>query len=490
MRILDRPALQLFALAVLVHAGLSLFVVLRTGRIDTYALRSLDCGEYHAIARNVAEHGVFSQSDEPPSKPDTWRTPGYPLFLAPFMIVLGDSPAMLVVVQQVLSVVSVWLLFLIARRWMSDRRALLVAALFLLEPYRLYYSLWLMSTTLFVAILLTAWLVWQRAIQTRRWGWFALLGALGGYVVLVRPGGGLIPVVLLAGLVVLIARRPAKVDEGRVGTAHHEQSAISRQPGWPALPAFVITCALIVGSWMTRNQTVAGHFALSDQAGVVLAYFKATEVVLWREGRTPDRYLETTLDPASRDLPHSVWDRIDTRLRQRLIAFPKEQRDALRWENLAQGNRTTADSFVVSAALQDVGWSYLSASPVSTAMCYLVRCGSILTFPLNLALQPPKGADVPRTTAALKGSVFLLLCVWVLVRLFRRGLAFDQVYFPLACAIALLLLSTPQIDPRFRVPIIPLLLVIASMPRLTPAPGALPDKVVDSELQDGPRTSR
>ena len=51
-------------------------------------------------------------------------------------------------------------------------------------------------------------------------------------------------------------------------------------------------------AWMTRNRIAAGHFALSDQSGVVVAYFKATEVVLWREGRTGDRYLETSLDPA------------------------------------------------------------------------------------------------------------------------------------------------------------------------------------------------
>jgi len=74
---------------------------------------------------------------------------------------------------------------------------------------------------------------------------------------------------------------------------------------------------------------------------------------------------------------------------------------------------------------------------------------------------------VSRLESAAKGILYLLLCVWVLVRLFRGGFDFTRLYFPLACTIALLLATTPQIDPRFRVPIIPLLLVVALLPKLT-----------------------
>ena len=40
-----------------------------------------------------------------------------------------------------------------------------------------------------------------------------------------------------------------------------------------------------------------------------------------------------------------------------------------------------------------------------------------------------------------------------------------QAYFPLAVTIALLLAATPQIDPRFRVPMIPLLVFMAMLQR-------------------------
>lgn len=449
-----RPLIQLLIVTTVVHAGVLIVAHVRTGSIDTYAFQSLDCPEYYRIAQNLARHGSFSDDESPPLTPDTWRTPGYPLVLAVLMIVLGDSPVALILVQQLLSILNVFLVFWIVERWMDPRRALLVAALFLIEPYHLFYSLWLMSTTLFVTVLLATWLVWLRAIQTGRLAWFALLGALSGYLVLIRPIGGLVPIVLLAGLVIAAAPfRRKRASQQHVRLA------------WPAIPTFAVACVVVAGSWMLRNHVVAGHFALSDQGGVVLAYFKATEVELWRQGRAVDRYVETSLDSRKLASPHTVWDEIDLRLKSRLAHLPEDQRAALRWQNLAQGNRTETDSFEVSKALSEIGRRYLAASPVTTAACYLARCGSILTFPLNLALKPPKGVEGSRWGWALTGSVYLLLCLWVLVRLCRGGLTLDQIYFPLSCTIALLLATTPQIDPRFHVPMIPLLVVVALLPK-------------------------
>lgn len=516
-----RPLLQVLIISAVVHAGLLLATIVRHGQIDGYAFNSLDCREYYAIAHNLAAHGVFSQDEKPPLTPDTWRTPGYPLFLAFFMFLFGDSSAMLVVVQQLLSVLNVLLLFSIVRRiardarkdpgtgetrWIGERGAMIVAILFLVEPFRLLYSLWLMSTTLFVTVLLLTWLVWLRTLESRRWEWFGLLGTLSGLLILVRPVGILVPAALFPGLIIALARRKRHVPEELASEHGHAVGGVpcpsaaqayetegDHGRNSPTVPpamggcrgvatgggryirprhvgAFAVICALVVGSWMLRNHRVAKHFALSDQGGVVLAYFKATEVVLWEQGRSADRYQETTLNPAKAELPHTVWEDIDARLRLKFAYLPEELRTSLRWANLAQGNRTRVDSFSVSAALREIGWSYLTASPLSTATCCLVRCGSILTFPLNLAIEPPTGVPIGRIGSALTGSVYLLLCVWVVVRLLRGGLSFEQVYFPLACTIALLLATTPQIDPRFRVPMVPLLLVIALMPRRTTVP--------------------
>lgn len=526
MRYLRHPGAVLIFFSLVVHASVLLAVFRARGQIDAMAFNSLDCGEFYRLAVNLARYGAFSQEDRSlrptgtgragasehhdgdrengPLTPDTWRTPGYPLFLATAMSLAGESPAGLIVVQQLLSVLSVWLLFQIARNVMTPTRAAVVAALFLFSPHRLHYSLWLLSTTLFTTVLLLVWLAWRRATEGFRpvasLGspqvksdcalsyadprepndgrnsernsagnsaargprlWAALAGALTGLAILTRPIAVLLPVLLLAGLCAVGLR-----SRSRKGHAF---------PWWHSPTAFVLACLLPIGAWMGRNYMVAEHFALSSQGGAVLAYFKAAEVVLWREGTTANRYIETSMNPAKEQLPHRVWNGIDERLRERFSSLDDAIRSSLSWRNLAQGNKTSVDSFEISSALADIGWSYLMAGPLSTATCCLARCGSILTFPLNLALQPAAGMPARRLRSLALAAPYLLLCLAVVIRLLRRGMHFEEVYFPLACVAALLLATTPQTDPRFRVPMIPMLLFVAFLPKRASRPQELSD---------------
>lgn len=216
---------------------------------------------------------------------------------------------------------------------------------------------------------------------------------------------------------------------------------------------------------MARNNRVAGHFALSHQSGIVLAYFKASEVMLWRLGRTAHRYGETSLHPDDADKPHAVWNDIDTRLRNRFAHLDAEQLNQLQWPALAQGNMTDVDSFELSGALRSIGFEMLLADPLSTLGCCLTRCVSILVFPLNFIFSPAAEPHNPNPARSLAlGVVYLALLVAVLRNLLRGGLSLGHIYFPLAVTIALLLASTPQLDPRFRVPMIPMLLFVALLP--------------------------
>ena len=455
MRSYRRWIVALLGAGLIVHGTVLFAAYWKTGTIDGYALRSLDCGEYHTIARNLVEHGVFSQSETPPFVPDTWRTPGYPLFLAAIMLIVGKSSVTLVLVQQVLAVVNVLLVFHVARGKMSDSRAAFAAILFLVEPYHLFYSLWLMSTTWLVTLILLTWITWSKAVGSGEPWRFALLGGLCGFLVLIWPGAILVPVATATGLLISrFLRRP-----------RHKPMACAA-----GIVIFLAVCFAIVGSWMVRNQRAAGKPALSHQSGIVLAYFKATEVVLWRQGRTEDRYLETSLSPDRRDQPHPVWEMIDKALRLHFYNLPIEQQKQLTWPNLAQGNKTSVDSFRISAELESIAQGYLLESPRSTLAVCLARCASILTFPADLALWPPKGVEVNRLRSAALGVVYFLLALGVVVRLVRRRLGFQALYFPLACTLALLLATTPQTDPRFRVPLIALLIFVALLPVVSPNP--------------------
>jgi hypothetical protein len=226
-----------------------------------------------------------------------------------------------------------------------------------------------------------------------------------------------------------------------------------------------VAVLLVIGAWMVRTRVVAGAFALSHQPGIVVAYFKATEVVLWRQGRAEERYVATSLDPAVADQPHDVWESIDAELRDRMGATAERPMSELSWRNLAQGNRTEHDSFAVSRALGRIGWDRLRQRPLATLACCVVRCGTLVAFPLNLAVDRPAGVSGNRVVWFGLGCIYSVLALAVLWRLMRGRWALLEVWFPLAGLAALLLAATPQVDPRFRVPMIPLLLVLAFLPR-------------------------
>lgn len=454
MRLTSRAGWVLVLAGLLVQGGAVGFALWRTGDAAGYAFRSPDGGEYYRLARNLAERGVFSQGEGPPFAPDTWRTPGYPLFLAPVMVYFGNAPVVLVLAQGILSIVNALLLFHTARGFLGDGRALVASLVFLVEPYRVFYSLWLLSTTLLVTVLLLTWLAWREGVATRAGGWLAIAGLLTGLAVLIWPGCALVPVLLLIGLVVYgaVLERRRWERGGRWWT-------------WRGGLLFALANLAVVGPWVARNHRVAGVWALSDQSGVVLAYFKAAEVVLWRQGRAADRYMELSTDAAHSQDAHTVWEMIDRELRARLADLPPERHAALGWSQLAQGNAAGVDSFRVSHELRRIAWGHLKADPVAAVVCGAWRVADNLTFPLSLALAPPAGVAVQRMRAAALGGVYLVLCAAAAIRLVYGGWTFAGWYFPLAVGMALALVVTPQVDPRFRVPMIPLLIVLALMPR-------------------------
>lgn len=459
---------KLFALllagSIFVHVLALAWIYFRTGSISTHAFDSLDCEEYYKLAQNIVAHGTFSQSLAPPLMPDTWRTPGYPLFLSGAMLLVGNSPTALILIQHGLATASVLIFFSIVSQYANSRRALLASLIFLLEPYHLLYTFWLLSTSFFTFMLLLTWWFWEKARYSARLWHYPALGLLSGFIVLIWPGAILVPFAVMVGIAIMKLRR------------HHITKLADGVMPW----ALVIAGSLLPPTiWMSRNQLVAGHFALSHQSGIVLAYFKATEVDLWRRGRTEDRYLETSLEPSLRIEPHPVWEGIDAELAGIMNALCVNhlsgssdgdpcKLDELTWSNLAQGNKTSHDSFEISRVLSWIAVRMLLESPLSAIACGGIRIVENLIFPLALAIKPAKGASVNRIKALALGVAYSLLVLAAAANVARAWKLWPALYFPTACIVALALTTTPQIDPRFRVPLIPCLAFLALLPARRP----------------------
>jgi hypothetical protein len=89
----ERAAAALFK-AALVLAVLTrlVFILLPRTPLQTKTVDSIgDSREYVALAENLAHHQTFSRDSVPPYRPELFRTPAYPLLLAPAFIVHRSS---------------------------------------------------------------------------------------------------------------------------------------------------------------------------------------------------------------------------------------------------------------------------------------------------------------------------------------------------------------------------------------------------------------
>jgi hypothetical protein len=175
-----------------------------------------------------------------PGIPETLRTPGYPLFLLPFLAATMRA-APIVLAQHLMGEIMTLAVYLGARRLFDSRAAALAAGiLFALDPLTIHYANKVLSETLFTALLLA--LVLLTLDRRERW----LSGAVvAGLLVLVRP------VAIAYFLLVAIVRQRRR-----------------------AL-AFAAVAALFPLGWAIRNGVATGVYSVSSVSGINMLFHRA-----------------------------------------------------------------------------------------------------------------------------------------------------------------------------------------------------------------------
>jgi len=187
----------------LLSAFIQFTVVTQTQVISPFRA---DAREYFFSAYNLDRYGVYSsevtwppeQHLQPPPA-DAMRPPGYPLFLRlvgrPQPTVEYESRIKLT--QAALGVLSVWMLYLIAARFLRRRWACVAALLTAISPHLAVSSTYVLTESLFFFLLLASVLGLLGAMESRRRWLFALAGASLGLCCLVRPTMILAPILIV-----------------------------------------------------------------------------------------------------------------------------------------------------------------------------------------------------------------------------------------------------------------------------------------------------
>lgn len=154
-----------------------------------------DAASYVSYAYNLRTFGIYSREHtwamQHPTAPaaDAVSTPGYPLFLVPFLRDKPDLAFMYRVVkaQAIIGIATTLLAFLLARMAMSPLMACLPALLTALTPQMETISTYLLTESLFTMLLVLSMLQFALAMRSgRRWQW-ALAGTVFALCCLVRP---------------------------------------------------------------------------------------------------------------------------------------------------------------------------------------------------------------------------------------------------------------------------------------------------------------
>lgn len=137
-----------------------------------------DAGQYAQYAANLVDHGTFSLATANPPAPDSFRSPGYPLFLAACRWLGGDGwPTLAIAAQVVLGTLTVLLCYHLARRFVGFGPAIAAASLCALSPHLVVSSAFVLTECVTTFVVTAGLWLCAGAAGTRRFvAGAALLG--------------------------------------------------------------------------------------------------------------------------------------------------------------------------------------------------------------------------------------------------------------------------------------------------------------------------
>jgi len=184
-------------------------------------------------------HGLgFTTEDGP----ETLRTPGYPMFLLPFLA-LKASPGVIVATNHLLIALVAAAVYLLARRNGARQFAAIAAALILaFDTITIHYANKILTEPLSAALVF---LVFVIVMRRRTLPWLCVTGFLCGALVLVRPVA-----ILYSGVIVL-------------WLAWNRVRPI-------AITAFLISSITLPIAWASRNAAQTGVFTISSIGAINL----------------------------------------------------------------------------------------------------------------------------------------------------------------------------------------------------------------------------
>ncbi len=230
-----------------------------------------DSLEYKILAENMISAKQFSLDSLAPSVLETFRTPGYPLFLAFFKTIFNNY-WLATLVQIMLTALTAVIIFKIGQKIFNWQTGFVAALLYIIEPSVIMQSILVLSDNLFMFLFIL--FIYLLFFAEKHHAWFIAgsAGAVLGVATLVRPVSVFI-LILLAPLYWLIEKKniPIKKIILVFGT--------------------VAVCYLVVVvPWMARNYKVSRVFNISSLIAFNPIYYNVPDFLSSKSSKSPDYF--------------------------------------------------------------------------------------------------------------------------------------------------------------------------------------------------------
>ena len=186
------------------------------------------------------------------------RTPGYPLFIAFVYWLGGPNPILVILAQVFVGTLSVYLTYRLGKELSTTWVALAGALLLAISVESITNGFYLLSDALFTLFLIAAMLAWVRAYRDHRLLWCGIAAVLMGLCVVIRPEAVYFPA--LPALAWLFSKGVNWL----------------RRFGFAGM--FLAIYLLAVLPWVVRNDRVLGIPTISTIANYNLLYYNAASL--------------------------------------------------------------------------------------------------------------------------------------------------------------------------------------------------------------------
>ncbi len=187
-----------------------------------------------------------------------WRTPGYPFFIAFIYWLGGENPFLVILAQVFVSALTVYLTYQFGKKLFPHSVALIGAFLLAISVESITYTFELLTETLFTFFLIAVMLAWVNAYQQNSLLWCSISAILMGICVMVRPEAVFFPVLLA--LAWLFKKGIKRV----------------RQLGFAGV--FLGIYLLTLVPWLVRNNAVLGFPSISTITNYNLLFYNAASL--------------------------------------------------------------------------------------------------------------------------------------------------------------------------------------------------------------------